>query len=189
MFCSNCGVKFDGHYCPECGTPASSNPTNEHDIIPVKHSDGNNNQGIPIIQQPTYQTINQIIMPMAPSKKTGINLAKTIIGILCMVCFVFIFFQSCAVGCVNVFNENVDDTSAGIGFFVALLYLVIGIISTAGRSSRGASLAVSIVSALAAIIGFSTSGTYVDLVVWSGLSVIIFVLYLIFFILQKKVKA
>ncbi|MDW7655662.1 MAG: AmiS/UreI family transporter [Bacillota bacterium] len=186
MYCSNCGTKFEGKFCPECGTPAVTQSSGSQDVIYQQPAQQQINHQQPIPLQPLYLSINQNIVPTAPPKQTGISVTKTIIGIICLIIFIIIFLQSCAVGCVNLFEENTEDTTAGVGLFVAFFYLVIGIVSTAGRSNRGASLAVSIISAITAIIGFSTSGTYVDLIVWSSLSVILAVLYLIFFIFQKS---
>lgn len=114
--------------------------------------------------------------------------AKTIIGILGMVIFVIIMLQSCATGIANAMGENTTDTSGWAGVMIALMFLVGGIISTAGRNSRGASFAAMLVFAVGALFGFANIGTFADLVVWSWLAIILAVLYLIFFIVQRPAR-
>ena len=50
---------------------------------------------------------------------------RLISGILSMVSFLIITFQSCATGVVNVLEDNNHDTSDVAGFFVALMLTVL----------------------------------------------------------------
>ena len=56
---------------------------------------------------------------------------RLVSGILSMVLFLIITFQSCAVGVVNAVEDNKDDTSGAGGIVVAFGLLVSGIVATA----------------------------------------------------------
>ena len=93
---------------------------------------------------------------------------KLVAGILSIVLFVIVMFQSCAAGVVNALEEN-GGSSGSAGVIVAILLLTGGIVSIAvrGRNSRGGNIALIIIFGLAAIIGFALHGNYSDLVIWA----------------------
>lgn len=93
---------------------------------------------------------------------------KLVAGIISMVLFAVITFQSCAAGVVNAIEEN-GEASGSIGFFCGLLILVGGIVSVASRKSekKGGNIALIILFGLCALIGFTCYGNYSDLVIWS----------------------
>ena len=94
---------------------------------------------------------------------------KLVSGILSIVFFIWVMFQSCAVNVANVLNENTKDTSAGGGILLSLLMLTGGIVSVATQSSgKKSNVAIYIIYFLAAYLGFSNLGTYGDLVIWSS---------------------
>ena len=94
---------------------------------------------------------------------------KLVSGVLSIVFFVIVTFQSCAAGVVNAISEN-GEVSGTAGLFVAVFLLAGGIISIASRKSqgKGGNIAMIIIFGLAALIGFANFGSYSDLVVWSG---------------------
>jgi lipopolysaccharide export LptBFGC system permease protein LptF len=77
-------------------------------------------------------------------------------------------FQSCAAGVVNVLEDN-GGSSGSVGFVVALLMLVGGIVSVVTRKStgKGGSIAIIVLFGFAAVFGFAGYGNYSDLVIWS----------------------
>lgn len=93
---------------------------------------------------------------------------KLVSGIISIVLFVFVMFQSCAAGLVNAVEAN-GGTSGSVGVFVGLLMLAGGIVSIATRSSEknGGNIALIILFGLAALSGFTGYGNYGDLVIWS----------------------
>lgn len=99
---------------------------------------------------------------------------RLVSGILSIVMFLIISFQSCAVGLVNVVEDNAEDTSGSGGMFVAFMLLVAGIVSVSlkNNSNKGAAIALSILYGAAAIIGYSNLGTFADLAVWSSWALI-----------------
>ncbi|MBR1910498.1 MAG: hypothetical protein IJ821_07930, partial [Lachnospiraceae bacterium] len=94
---------------------------------------------------------------------------KLVAGILSIVFFVFVAFQSCAAGVANTLEEN-GEVSGSAGLIVAIFLLAGGIVSIASRKStgKGGNIALIIMFGLAALIGFANYGSYSDLAVWSG---------------------
>ncbi len=94
---------------------------------------------------------------------------KLVSGILSIVLFVFVTFQSCAAGFVNAVEGN-GEISGSAGVIVAVCMLSGGIVSIATRKSEknGGNIALLILFGLAAIVGFSCYGSYSDLAIWSG---------------------
>ncbi len=112
---------------------------------------------------------------------------KLVSGILCIVFFAMVAFQSCATGVVNSLEENTTDLSAAGGIMLGVLMLAGGIISIATRKGgKGGSIATLIVFLLAALIGFVSLGTYTDLIVWSVWCLICAIMALIALITSKK---
>jgi hypothetical protein len=93
---------------------------------------------------------------------------KLVAGILSIILFVLVMFQSCAAGVVNTLEEN-GGTSGTAGVIVAILMLAGGIVSIATRKSegKGGNIALIILFGLAALCGFAGYGNYSDLVIWS----------------------
>lgn len=93
---------------------------------------------------------------------------KLVSGILSIILFVVVSFQSCAAGVVNAL-ENDGGTSGSVGVVVAILMLAGGIVSIASRKSegKGGNIALIILFGLAALFGYTGYGNYSDLVIWS----------------------
>lgn len=93
---------------------------------------------------------------------------KLVSGILSIIIFIVVEFQSCAVGIVNTIEDNAG-TSGSIGFLCGVLILAGGIVSIATRKStgKGGNIALIVLFGLAAFLGFVGYGNYSDLVVWS----------------------
>ncbi len=93
---------------------------------------------------------------------------KLVAGILSIILFVVVVFQSCAAGIANALEEN-NGTSGSIGIVVAILMLTGGIVSIASRNSvkKGGNIALVILFGIAALVGFAGYGNYSDLVIWS----------------------
>ena len=61
---------------------------------------------------------------------------KLVAGIISIILFVVVSFQSCAAGVVNALEDN-GGTSGSVGILVAILLLAGGIVSIATRKSEG----------------------------------------------------
>lgn len=114
---------------------------------------------------------------------------KLVSGILSIILFVIIEFQSCAAGVVNTLEEN-GETSGSVGFICGILILVGGIVSIASRKStgKGGNIALIILFGLAALFGFAGFGNYSDLAIWAGWALINAVLAVVSIVKNKKAQ-
>ncbi|MDD7316939.1 MAG: hypothetical protein PUG55_05895, partial [Bacillales bacterium] len=64
------------------------------------------------------------------------KIMRMVCGIICCCLFLVIVFQSCAAGIGNALADS-GEVSGSAGFITAVLMLVAGIISIAGRKSKG----------------------------------------------------
>jgi hypothetical protein len=105
--------------------------------------------------------------------------AKLVIGIVSIVLFLVIMFQSCAVGFVNAVEQNETDASGGAGVFVALIFLIAGVVGISTRKSKGGGITVGVFYIVAALFGFGNLGTFGDLVVWAFLGLVFGIVFII----------
>lgn len=112
---------------------------------------------------------------------------KLVSGILSIVLFVFVSFQSCAAGLSNALEAN-GKASGTAGIMVAVFMLAGGIVSIATRKAqgKGGNIALIILFGIAALVGFTNYGSYSDLAIWSGWCLINAVLAVIAMITGKK---
>lgn len=94
---------------------------------------------------------------------------KLVSGIISIVLFAFVMFQSCAAGISNSLAEN-GESGGSAGLIVAIVLLAGGIVSIATRNgSKGGNIALIVLFALGALCGFTMAGSYADLNVWAAL--------------------
>lgn len=93
---------------------------------------------------------------------------KIVSGILSIVLFVLVAFQSCVVGIGNTIAENGEASGSG-GIIVAIMMLSGGIVSVATRKNegKGKDIALIVLFGIGALVGFTLSGSFSDLVIWS----------------------
>lgn len=97
---------------------------------------------------------------------------KLVSGIISIILFVFVTFQSCAAGIVNTMEEN-GEVGGSAGLIVAIMLLTGGIVSIATRNGgKGGNIALIVLFGIAALCGFTMAGGYVDLYIWSAWCVI-----------------
>lgn len=115
---------------------------------------------------------------------------KLVSGILSIILFVIVTFQSCAAGLSNALEAN-GEVSGTAGVMVAVLMLAGGIVSIASRKAKGkgGNIALIVLFGLAALVGFSNYGSYADLAVWSGWCLINAVLAVVAILTGKKNNA
>ena len=94
---------------------------------------------------------------------------KLVSGILSVILFALVAFQSCAAGMSNALEEN-GEVSGSAGIIVAVLLLTGGIVSIATRKSsgKGGNIALIIIFGLAALVGFTMHGSYSDVALFRG---------------------
>jgi Ca2+/Na+ antiporter len=113
---------------------------------------------------------------------------KLVSGILSIVMFVFVSFQSCAAGVSNSLEAN-GEVSGSAGVIVAILLLAGGIVSIASRrGSKGGNIALIVLFGLGALFGFTMAGSYKDLNIWAAWCLICVILAIISLVKGKKVQ-
>lgn len=111
---------------------------------------------------------------------------KLVSGILSMILFVIVTFQSCAAGVSNSLQAN-GETSGSAGVLVAILMLAGGIVSVATRNAekKGGNIALIVLFGLAALVGFTGFGSFSDLAIWAGWCLINAILAVIAIVTKK----
>jgi len=112
---------------------------------------------------------------------------KLVLGIISIVLFAIIALQSCAAGVGNALAEN-GEVSGSAGFLLAVCMLIAGIVGIATRNSkgRGGAFTAGGFYLAGAIIGAANVGSYADLMIWSVLSAIFGIVFIVGTILSKK---
>ena len=111
--------------------------------------------------------------------------AKLIIGIISMVLFLIIVFQSCAAGIGNALEEN-GESSGSAGFFLALCMLIAGIVGVCARSSAKGGFVTAGIYALGGLVGITGYGSFADLMIWAVLCFIFAAVFTVDGILSKR---
>lgn len=108
------------------------------------------------------------------------------IGILSILLFIFVSFQSCAVGLGEALGS--EGTSSANGTIVAICFLVCGIVGIATRNSKSkiGPIITTVLYWLGALMTVGTGTTYADLPLWGALCFAFGVVYLICSIKTKK---
>lgn len=112
---------------------------------------------------------------------------RLIIGIVSIVLFVVVSLQSCAVGVGNALTES-GEVSGTAGFLLAVCMLIAGIVGICCRKLRAGSIVAGCFYALGGLLGIANVGSYSDLMIWSVLSFLFAVVFIITAIAQKSSK-
>lgn len=114
---------------------------------------------------------------------------KLVSGILSIVLFAVVAFQSCAAGVANTLEEN-GEVGGSAGIIVAIMLLAGGIVSIATRNGKGkgGNIALIVLFGIAALLGFTMAGGYADLKIWAAWCLINAVLAVISMIKGNKSK-
>lgn len=120
---------------------------------------------------------------LRPKWATG----KLVLGILSMVFFVIVTFQSCAVGIGNSLSGNGEVSGSG-GFLAAINMLASGIIAVAARKSikKAPMIIATVLLWINYLFGVAFSGSFADLKIWGFLSFAFGVVYLLSTATSKK---
>lgn len=113
---------------------------------------------------------------------------KLVSGILSIVLFVFVTFQSCAAGVANTLEAN-GEVGGSAGIIVAIMLLAGGIVSIVTRKgSKGGNIALIVLFAIGALCGFALAGGYGDLRIWAAWCLICAVLAVVSLVKGNKTK-
>lgn len=113
---------------------------------------------------------------------------KLVSGILSIVLFVFVSFQSCAAGVANTLEAN-GEVGGSAGIIVAIMLLAGGIVSIATRNGgKGGNIALIVLFGIGALCGFTLAGSYGDLNIWAAWCLICAVLAIVSLVKGNKTK-
>lgn len=109
------------------------------------------------------------------------------IGIISIVLFILVSFQSCAAGISNSLHDN-GATSGSMGFALAIFLLIAGIVGICTRNSKSkiGAIITTVFYWLGALFTIGSGETYGDLPVWGTISFIFGIIFLISAIKTKK---
>ena len=112
---------------------------------------------------------------------------KLVSGILSILLFFLVAFQSCAAGISNALLANGEKSGSG-GILLAVMMLVGGIVSIATRQQKenGANIALCILFGIGALAGFVLAGSFSDLNIWASWCTVNAALAVISIVKEKK---
>lgn len=111
---------------------------------------------------------------------------KLVSGILSIILFVFVSFQSCAAGLSNTLEAN-GEVGGSAGILVAIMLLAGGIVSIATRKGgKGGNIALIILFGIGALLGFTLAGGYSDLKIWAAWCLICTILAIVSLVKTEK---
>lgn len=111
---------------------------------------------------------------------------KLVSGILSIILFFMVFFQSCAVGIGNTLSES-GEVSGSAGIIVAIMLLSGGIVSIATRNGgKGGNIALIVLFGIATLFGYTLAGSFSDLNIWATWCLINVVLAVIALVKNKN---
>lgn len=111
---------------------------------------------------------------------------KLVSGILSIILFFMVSFQSCAVGIGNTLSES-GEVSGSAGIIVAIMLLSGGIVSIATRNGgKGGNIALIVLFGIAALFGYTLAGSFSDLNIWATWCLINVVLAVIALVKNKN---
>ena len=161
--CEDCGKEYSdkAEKCPECSCP-NPNFKKEEDVV----------------------TKEITIVP-----KGYWSAGRLSIGIISIILFIIISFQSCTAGLSNALAEN-DSASGSMGLLLAIGMLVGGIVGICTRNSKSkvGCIISSIFYLFPSLLARTEFKSFPDLKVWSTLSTIFGIVFIICAIKTKKNK-
>lgn len=112
--------------------------------------------------------------------KGPFSTGRLVCGIISIVLTFVVLLQSCAAGVANTLDGN-GEVSGTAGFLLAICFLVAGIVGIVTRNSgkKAGPFTSAGFYLFGALIAACNVGTYSDLAIWAGLSVIFGVLFLL----------
>lgn len=111
---------------------------------------------------------------------------KLVSGILSIVAFFMVAFQSCAAGIGNAMAEN-GEVSGSAGIIVAIMILSGGIVSIATRKGgKGGNIALIVLFGIGALFGYVLAGSFSDLNIWATWCLVNVILAIISLTKRKK---
>ena len=123
----------------------------------------------------------------SPERRPKWVLGRTVLGILSIVLFVMVMFQSCAAGLGNAISDN-GEVGGSAGFICAVNLLVAGLIVLVARKTvkKAPMIVAAVLMYLNLFYAQVMAGSYKDLVIWGFLSFAFGAVYLFSALHTKK---
>ncbi|WP_142415099.1 hypothetical protein [Hathewaya massiliensis] len=109
---------------------------------------------------------------------------KKVLGIISIVLFFIVTFQSCAAGLGEAITND-STGSGGSGMFLSVCMLIAGIILLVSKNKKSLVITSIVFYVLGGIVGMVNVGIFADLQIWSVLN-LIFAGLLIFHLIKNK---
>lgn len=119
--------------------------------------------------------------------KRGLVYMKKAIGIISIVLFFVVGFQSCAAGLGNALSNN-GEVSGSAGIILGISMLIAGIITLVSKESKGLTITAIVFYILGGILGFANAGTFSDLKIWAAMDLIFAACLAIQMVKKSKAK-
>ena len=110
---------------------------------------------------------------------------KLILGIISIILFLLISFQSCAAGLGNALT-NSGEVSGTAGIMLAFCMLISGIVGICTRKSKGGGITAGIFYLFGGLLGITNYGHFSDLAIWSVLCFIFGIVFIFGSLRMKK---
>lgn len=162
--CPECGkqVSDQAASCPGCGCPLKKNAPFDVELGRIK-SEGP--AAKPVAKAVDYD-------------KDTLNTAKLVLGILSLVMFLFVGFQSCSVGVLTKLGQS-SDLGGSAGGLLTIVLLICGILGIAARRNQKATLTAGILYIVGGVLALPNAQIYKDLVIWGIVSIAFGVVFVI----------
>lgn len=111
--------------------------------------------------------------------------AKLVIGIVSIVLFVLVVFQSCVAGIGNALTKS-GEVSGAAGILLAFCMLIAGIVGISTRNSKSGGIVAGVFYLLGGLLGIINYGSFSDLAIWSIFCFIFGVVFILGSLKMKK---
>lgn len=112
---------------------------------------------------------------------------KLVLGIISIVLFILVSFQSCAAGLGNALSDS-GEVSGTAGILLAFCMLIAGIVGICTRKSKGGGIVAGIFYLIGGLLGITNYGSFSDLAIWSVLCFIFGIVFILGSLKMKKVE-
>lgn len=103
---------------------------------------------------------------------------KLVLGIISIVLFVLVSFQSCAAGLGNALTGS-GEVSGAAGILLSFCMLIAGIVGICTRKSKDGGIAAGIFYLSGGLLGITNYGSFADLAIWSVLCFIFGIVFIL----------
>lgn len=160
--CPECGkqVSDQATSCPNCGCPVRQSTVLDSDMVELGR----------------VKTMKD--MEAAEYARRTFALSKLVLGIISLVMFLFVGFQSCSVGLLASLGQS-SDLGGSAGALLSIVLLVCGILGIAGRYNRNITLTAGILYIVGGVLALPNAQIYKDLIFWGIVAIAFGVVFLL----------